>query len=197
VQVRPSQPIAAINPSVSDEQLVARARSGDRWARAALFRNHAPRLLRTLMRLLRNRADAEDALQDTFVRAFEHLDVLREPAALPGWLTQIAVHQAHRQFRRGTVRRLFGQRAQEALPLGELVDEGLSPEAHADLTFASRAVGKLPAKVRVAWLLRHLDSRTLEEVADACDCSLATAKRRVAAAEERLRSLRTDGDTDA
>src|SRR3954462_14546280 len=88
--------------------VVERARAGEAAARAELFERFAPSLSGMLARLLRSVADAEDALQDTFLIAFEKLDRLHDDAGIEGWLMQIAVFQAHRRFRRRRFLRLFG-----------------------------------------------------------------------------------------
>src|SRR5258707_9437763 len=80
--------------------LVARAQRRDSAAEAELFARYGHTLAGLLERLLGSVADAEDALQDTFVVALSQLGQLRDPAAVGAWLTRIAVHQAHRRFRR-------------------------------------------------------------------------------------------------
>jgi RNA polymerase sigma-70 factor (ECF subfamily) len=63
---------------------------------------------------------------------------------------------------------------------------GARPEARAELRLVDRALARMPPAERIAWVLRHVEGETLEDVARACGCSLATAKRRIAAAEARL-----------
>ena len=87
--------------AASDAQLVARAIEGDRWGREMLYRRHAAYLLAIAARLLGNRNEGEEVVQDTFVTAFEQLRTLREPAALRGWLAQIAVSLVRRRMRAG------------------------------------------------------------------------------------------------
>ena len=94
--------------AASDAQLVARAIEGDRWGREMLYRRHASYLLAIAARLLGNRNEGEEVVQDTFVTAFEQLSTLREPAALRGWLAQIAVSQVRRRMRRGRLMRVLG-----------------------------------------------------------------------------------------
>src|SRR3954462_14496000 len=104
--VVPLRSLPALGPSgdqrmpspVDDAELVRGACAGLVWAKAELFRRHAGRLLGLLARLLGSHADAEDAVQDLFVAAFRTLHQLRTAEALGSWLTQLAVHQAHRHF---------------------------------------------------------------------------------------------------
>ena len=94
--------------AASDAELVARAIEGDRWGREMLYRRHATYLLAIAARLLGNRGEGEEVVQDTFVTAFEQLRTLREPAALRGWLAQIAVSLVRRRLRRGRLLRVLG-----------------------------------------------------------------------------------------
>lgn len=167
-----------------DEALVRAIRDGAPRAEEELYRRHARAVLLRIQRLVSSRQDAEDALQDTFVTALRDLGALRDPKALSGWLLQIAVHQAHRRIRRERLLRTLGfgrDGGDEWLAAQARGD--LSSEARAELVLLGRALRGLPAAERIAWTLRWVEDLALEEVADACGCSLATAKRRIAAAE--------------
>src|ERR1044071_2872935 len=94
--------------AASDAQLVARAIEGDRWGREMLYRRHAAYLLAIAARLLGNRSEGEEIVQDTFVTAFEQLSALREPAALRGWLAQITVSLVRRRLRKARLMRVLG-----------------------------------------------------------------------------------------
>lgn len=165
-----------------------RARNREPLAEEALFRRHAPALLGTALRLLRRRSEAEDAVQDAFVIALERLEQLRDPDAVRGWLQQIVVSQARRQLRRARLLRVlgFGRSEDDAVPLAELASESAGPDVRAELAAIDRRLQTLSADLRLAWTLRRVEGWPLEEVAQACSCSLATAKRRIAAADQAL-----------
>ncbi|MDW8363060.1 MAG: RNA polymerase sigma factor [Myxococcales bacterium] len=177
---------APVEPS--DAQLVRRIRDGDRWAEKALYRRHASLVLGTAVRLLRDRTEAEDVAQETFLLAFESIGQLRDAEAVRAWLLRIVVSRVHRRFRRRRLLRLLG--------FVDAYDEGLAqaagpettPEQRAALARIDRVLDGLPAPVRIAWTLRFVLGASLEEVAAACDCSLATVKRRIAAAQRRLQA---------
>jgi len=178
--------IRTAEPSETTEA-VARAQQGHSAAQAELFHAHAPRMLRLLTYLLASTTDAEDALQDTFVHAFRDLGQLKDPLAFGGWLRQIAIHQAHRHFRRRRLLRGLGlDRRPPDATLAQLVAPGVAPEVHAELAIIDRELRKLPTDVRMAWMLRYVEGWELGEVALACHCSLATIKRRISAARARL-----------
>ena len=171
---------------VSDADLVVRARARDGWALEMLYRRHVQLVTGTALRLLRNRADAEDVAQETFLIAFEKLAQLTEPAAFRGWLVRIAVSRAHRRLRVRAVRALllpWHEPVAEEAGFEHEAHEGASPEQLVELALLDRAVATLPLRERTPWLLRRVMGCALEETAEACGCSLATVKRRIAAAD--------------
>jgi RNA polymerase sigma-70 factor, ECF subfamily len=182
---RPSGPVLLRLPEqASDAELIRRALAGDRWGREVLYRRHAGSLLGLAVRLLANRGDAEEIVQETFIAAFEQLATLREPEALRGWLGQIAVNLVRHRLRRLRLARLVGlDRGADDATLEALAAPGLHPEACAELALLDRALARLAPDLRIAWMLRHVEALELTEVATACGCSLATIKRRLAAAD--------------
>ncbi|HEY7372776.1 MAG TPA: RNA polymerase sigma factor, partial [Polyangia bacterium] len=159
------------------------------WGREMLYRRHATYLLAIAARLLANRNEGEEVVQDTFVTAFEQLHTLREPAALRGWLAQIAVSQVRRRLRRGRLLRMLGlDRGASDATLAELASPGTNADQRAELALVDRVLGAISANIRIAWMLRMVEGLELAEVASACGCSLATAKRRIAAAEAAIRA---------
>ena len=169
--------------AVSDAELVRRAREGSDWAIEMMYRRYSKLVAATAQRLLRSDADVDDVVQETFLIAFEKIDRLVEPAALRGWLAQIAVSRVHRRFRFRKVTRLWSAGELEA-SLHEQASTDATPEQRAELALIDRALGKLPLKLRTAWVMRHVVGYQLEDIATACECSLATIKRRIADADK-------------
>lgn len=188
-QTRPEAgPKANRTPSfadVPDEELVARVRAGDRWAEEALFRKHVDYVTALSFRLLRNHEEADDVVQDTFIEALSQLRTLSNPSALRSWLAGIAVHKIHNRFRRQKLRALFGfyYSTHEAALLA-CAPEGASAEVRTELGLVDDALRLVPDVARAAWVLRHVEGFSLEEVARFCGCSLATAKRRIQRAQQ-------------
>ena len=178
----PAEVIALPAPGTSDAELVTRARAGDAWATEAIYRRYVRRVASTAQRLLRDEADVDDIVQETFMIAFEKLDRLVEPAALRGWLARIAVSRVHRRFRWRKWTRLWSAAELEA-SLHDQADTDASPEQRAELALIDRALGKMALKLRTPWVLRHVVGYQLEDIATACECSLATIKRRLGEAE--------------
>lgn len=170
--------------SSEDERLLARIASGDRRAEELFYRRHAHAVIGTVHRLLRDRNDAEEVVQETFLEVFGKLATLRDAKAARAWILRIAVRKVHRRFRTKKLLRVFGFRSGD--DDGSFLDVAatdLSPDGRLELARFDEVLGRLPASDRIAWMLRFVEDEKLEDVARLCDCSLATAKRRIAAAE--------------
>jgi RNA polymerase sigma-70 factor (ECF subfamily) len=186
--------------ALGDAELVRRALAGDTWAEEFLYRRYVRAIWGTVFRLLRSSPDAEDVVQDTFATAFRELPRLRDASALRGWLLRIAVREVHRRLRRRRLLRLLGLEQDDAgeSSLESVAVEGLGAEARAELAMIDRVLARVPSDQRVAWMLRHVEGESLEEVARACACSLATVKRRIAAAAAHLQThLHSGEESDA
>src|SRR5689334_18376343 len=91
-----------ITPSaLTDEELVRHVLAGERALFEQLMRRHNSRVYRAARAVLRNDDEAEDVMQDAFVRAYEHLHEFEGRARFSTWLTRIAVHEALARVRRG------------------------------------------------------------------------------------------------
>jgi RNA polymerase sigma-70 factor (ECF subfamily) len=173
--------------SADDSAFVARLRAGDRVAIGALFDRHADRIERVLYRVLGVDAEIPDLLQDVFVYAMTGIAKYRgDDGNLAAWLTQIAVAVARKCIRRRVTRRFLGLRTPGELPDWPGTED---PEMQTVLRRAYAVLERLPARERIPFALRHLEGMQLVEVAEACDTSLATTKRRLSAARVRFERL--------
>ena len=121
-----------------------------------------------------------DFVQDTFLIALDRLATLREPRQVRSWLTTIAVRLARKRLATRDRRRRFRQQVASATP-------GLSdPRDRAPADELYEALDQLPAKLRIPWVLARIGGESLTDTASACEVSLATVKRRIAAAQARL-----------
>jgi RNA polymerase sigma-70 factor (ECF subfamily) len=171
-----------------DAELVKRLRSGDEWAKEALYRRYFPSLWHMVLRLLGNSAEAEDVVHDAFVIALQDVHRLRDEARFGPWLMQIAVRQVHRRFRRRKVLRTLGLTwGVEDATLDGLARGDCCPEVRTELAKIAQLLALLPTHQRIAWMLRHVDGCALEEIAERTGASLATVKRRIAAVSDRVR----------
>jgi RNA polymerase sigma-70 factor, ECF subfamily len=182
---------ATVNVTVADAELVERALAGDGWAEEMIYRRHVGTVASAARRLLRDPSEAADVVQETFLIAFEKLPTLGEPAALRGWLARIAVSRVHRRWRWRRIK-LWGAAAEEESLL-DVAAPGLSPAERAELALIDERLGELPVKLRVPWVLRHVVGYSLDEVATACACSLASVKRYLERAESEIAAGLAEG----
>src|SRR5262245_4060376 len=171
----------------SDAALLARFRSGDDGALDALFARYEAPLYQFLVGMLRDHHQAEDALQETFVRALSRLDGV-DPEHLRGWLFTVAYHQAMLATRRdrGRVADALAEPAvvpdREAGPLemAALADDALRLRRLLDL---------LPAVQQEVIRRRVYDGQRFRDIATAMNCPLNTALARMHEGVKRLRML--------
>jgi RNA polymerase sigma-70 factor (ECF subfamily) len=165
----------------TDAQLARRGQAGDRRALDAIYRRYRPLVAATAHRLLRGAADADDTVQETFLIVFQRLAQLADPAALCGWIVQIAARRAHRVFRvRRLAQRMWLDDPQAAID--SQASSAARPDRLAELALLERALD-MPPPLRTAWILRHADGIALDDIAVRCACSVATVKRRLTDAQ--------------
>jgi RNA polymerase sigma-70 factor (ECF subfamily) len=171
----------------SDAALVIAARAGEAWAQEALFRRHAPMVNGLAFRLMGRDADVDDLVQDSFVTAFGGLDRLGDPQAFAAWLGSIVVRTAGKVIRRRRLLERLGLRRRgEAVDIDAVAARAAGADVAAELGRIYRRLELLPAEERIAFVLRRVDGMELEEIAGAMGLSLATAKRRIAAAQQAI-----------
>ncbi len=170
-----------------DSELVRRALRGDRWAEDMLYRRHVRVVARVVTRLSGRSHEAEDVVQEAFISAFRDLHRLRQVESFRSWLLQLAVNLVHRRFRRRRLLRSLGlDREQDDATLLQQLDPRVDLELHAEIGKLDDLLRRRPTQERIAWMLRYVEQYRLEEVAEACGCSVATVKRRIARTQERV-----------
>jgi RNA polymerase sigma-70 factor, ECF subfamily len=158
------------------------------------FRTYARYVAAIGLRMLGRPDEVDDLVQDVFVEAQKGFRSIRDPEGVKRWLGRVAVRVAHRRLQRRRRWSFIGVHVLGTeYDYSVLPDTGASPETRALLARVYRALDALPADQRIAWTLRHVQGERLDEVALMCDCSLATAKRRIAAAHDALLEAVGDG----
>jgi RNA polymerase sigma-70 factor (ECF subfamily) len=181
---------------VSDDDLVAGARCGDQQAFEALCARHSSIVKSKILRILRNREDAEDALQDTLMRAYMHMPFFRGSCKFSTWLTTIGVNSALMIMRKQRVRgETYGSASRldtKAVEPPEPVDRSPGPEGiylkQQAILLVRREVEKLKPSLRSVVNHYYGSECSLEEAAKAHGISLAAAKSRLLRGRVRLRS---------
>jgi len=137
-------------------------------------------------RLMGRDADVDDLVQDAFVIAFGHLHRLEDPQAFSAWLGSIVVRTAGKVIRRRVLLEKLGLRRSAPVDLDAVAARACGPDVAAELRRLYARLERLPAEQRIAFLLRRVEQMELEEIARATGVSLATTKRRIAAAQQAI-----------
>lgn len=174
--------VSSAGSAGDDAEWVRRAREGDRAAEELLYKAHVARVTRAVTRLLGRVAEADDVIQDTFVRALEHLDRLDDGAMFGPWVRRIAVSLCMRRFRRQRLLRSLGLASGADATLESLAAPAIAADRRLELRAADQALACVQPEARTAWILHQVEGWTIEETAAALSVSLATAKRRIAEA---------------
>lgn len=179
------RPIGAA--AVDDATLVRRALDGDRWAEEALYRRHVRRVSDVAIRVLGRTHEAEDVVQDTFLKALQKLHTLRDPSLFPRWIMRIAMNMVRGKLRKRRLLRTLGlDRTVDDATLERMASPATPPDVRAELAGIDAVLRDVPSEARVAWMLHVVEGWSLPETAEAIGCSLATVKRRIRHARERI-----------
>ena len=170
--------------AVADRVLAERVwRDGDEGAFRTLYRRHTPALHQFALRLLAgNEHEAEDVVQDTWIRAVEHLGGFRWESSLRTWLMGIALNVCRARFRRADAKWL---QAGEVIPIPVQ-----PPDTHERLDL-EMALTKLPNGYRTVLVLHDIEGLTHAEIGERLDVSANTSKSQLFHARRTLRALLT------
>jgi RNA polymerase sigma-70 factor (ECF subfamily) len=174
----------------TDDEIVARVRGGDVRAFEALMRRHNQRIYRTARAIVRNEHEAEDVMQDAYVRAYEHLGEFEGRARFSTWLTRIAVNEALARLRRAKRHAPLEMESEEQ-PM-PTQPPNASPEQHASdgemRVVLERAIDALPDDFRAVFMLRAVEEMSGAEAAECLGIPEETVKTRLFRARERLQA---------
>lgn len=167
-------------------ETMSAAQEGSTAAFDELQARYSRSLFKTILRITRNREDAEDALQDTFLRAFVALGSFEGRSSIYSWITRIAINSALMVLRHRARPRVSldsSGEGSEGNPPHEVSDTALNPEQLCELRQRSRvllcAIETLDPKLRVPLKIQLSDERSLKEIADALDISVPAVKARL------------------
>ena len=167
-----------------------RAREGDEDAFAALVQQHSRRVFQLAFRMTRNEQDAEDVVQESFLRAYRQLGTFQAKADFGTWLYRITANCAidTMRTRQQRVRKLSEPLDETEAPLAS---EGPGPERLAESAEMQRLVGEalsdLTPTERAAFTLRHHEGRSIEEICATLSLGKSAAKHAVFRAVRKLR----------
>ena len=170
-----------------DRSLAEQVLAGDEGAFRQLYRRHTPRLHQLALRLLGgNDADAEDVVQDTWIKAVEKLDTFRWESAFGTWLHAIALNVTRETMRRR------GRRQETALP-EEQEPEAPAPLDHVEVMDLERAIAGLPDGYRTVLVLHDVEGFTHEEIGERLGVAAGTTKSQLFWARRAVRAQLAPG----
>lgn len=191
-------PLAANAPG--DDEVIARVRAGDTDAFECIMRRYNQRLYRAARAILRDGLEAEDVVQEAYVRAYAQLHQFEGRAAFSTWLTRIAVHEAIARARRRGRFDLLGDtepdedRMRLLRPTTSVEDQTASHELGRAL---DAAIDTLPDAFRAVFVLREVEELSTAETAALLDLREETVKTRLHRARSLLRQILDAGIRDA
>jgi RNA polymerase sigma-70 factor (ECF subfamily) len=177
---------------LSDEEVVARVLAGETAMFEVVMRRHNQRLYSVARAILRNDGEAEDVMQDAYVRAYEHLNQFAGRAKFSTWLTRIAVHEALARQRRGNrYQELEPMSEREGDPMDRFASLTPNPEQQASNSEIRRlleeAVDNLPDSYRTVFMLRDIEEMSTTDAADVLEITEENVKVRLHRARALLR----------
>lgn len=185
-----SELAAQASPYGADLALARRC-AGEEAARHQVFKLHADAVFRLAWRLLGNRTDAEDVLQEVFIQVFASIDSYRGEATLRSWLHRVTVRTAGRYRRRATRRR---EQLELVVAGAESVSDDLQRrvESRQVLVRLWALLDQIVDRRRVVFILHEVEGYSLPEAAALLDISVTAAKKRVWRARRDLEQLAGD-----
>src|SRR6201994_1083099 len=183
-----------MSADVSDLSLVRRVQGGDKGAFDALVRKYQHKLVKLVMRYVRNPAEAEDIAQEAFIKAYRALPQFRGDSAFYTWLYRIAINTAKKALvsreRHPVAYEIDAHSHEEGADLSGRLRAPDTPEGLAlseeirDIVQA--AIAALPEDLRAAIVLRELEGLSYEEIAATMQCPVGTVRSRIFRAREAI-----------
>ncbi|MBU6458560.1 MAG: RNA polymerase sigma factor [Bradyrhizobium sp.] len=187
--------IAPAPTATADADLVRRAMARDEAAVRSIMQANNRRLYRLARGILRNDSEAEDVVQDTYARAFTHLDSFRGDSSLATWLSRIAMNEALGRLRRQRPNVNIDNLAPGALeaqiiqfPISAATEDPEKSMAQREIQrVVEHAIDELPEAFRIVFITRVIEGMNVEETAEILDLKPETVKTRLHRARAMLR----------
>jgi RNA polymerase sigma-70 factor (ECF subfamily) len=191
------QPVAGrewdMSVEASDLSLVQRVQRGDRGAFDVLVLKYQHKVVKLVLRYVRNPAEAEDVAQEAFIKAYRALPKFRGDSAFYTWLYRIAINTAKNAAAsrsRSPIEYELDRDGEESYDVQARMKDTATPEALAMTeeirSTVNAAIEALPEDLRTAIVLRELEGLSYEEIAAAMDCPVGTVRSRIFRAREAI-----------
>ena len=172
--------------SDTDRELTGAARAGSTKAFDKIVAAHQDRVFALAFRMLGDRDEAADVQQETFVRAWRSLDKFRRESSVATWLHRICVNLCLSRRRKRDWKANV-ELEEAALPSEDSHDPAKQAERRETTATVKKVVAGMPGHYRVLIVLRELEERSFEEIAEVLGCSVASARTRASKARKMLR----------
>jgi RNA polymerase sigma-70 factor, ECF subfamily len=174
----------AKSESYSDEEIVDRVKGGEVALYEIIMRRYNQRLYRVARAVLRDDAEAEDVMQDAYVRAYQHLDQFAGRSLFSTWLTRIALHEALSRLRLRNRNQQFDDTGRDGeSSMNNMVESSPDPEQNASRAELSHLLEEallgLPEQYRTVVMLRDVEGMSTAETASALDLTEDNVKIRL------------------
>lgn len=177
----------------SEEELIERARQGDESAFTALVSEHKRRVFRVCLAMLGDWQAADEAAQDVFVKMYESLSSFRSESRLGTWLYRVTFNVCAGRRRRLTRWISFEAEPRESVSADR---PDLWLERREDIEKLHRALSRLPMEFQGVLILRELEGRTYEMIAEVLGIAIGTVESRLFRGRRRLREMLEKEDSD-
>ena len=176
-----------------DLNLIESFKQGDTSAFGEIVLRYQDKIYNLCRHMLGNAADAEDAAQDVFLKAYQALPKFQPEASLYTWLYRIATNTCIDHKKKPIFESLFGDSGEGERLVHDRASDAPSPEKLYQSKQIDKALqeslGKLSPKLRAIIILKEIEELSYEEIADALEISMGTVKSRIARAREELQRL--------
>jgi RNA polymerase sigma-70 factor (ECF subfamily) len=178
----------------SDIELINRALSGDQQAYCDILKRYRAPLYNLLYRMVRDKMETEDLVQEAFIKAFGSLDTFNDEYAFSTWLYKIAINNCIDHFRKRKLKTFSLDKPIDSQD-GEIRREFPDATYQPDKALLSKekdklieeAIQSLPEKYRISIVLRHSEDKSYEEISEILKIPLGTVKARIFRAREMLK----------
>jgi RNA polymerase sigma factor (sigma-70 family) len=174
--------------SLSDEETIARVLNGEKYLYEKIMRKYNQRLYRISMSIINDSEEAEDILQESYIKAYEHLNDFQNNASFSTWLTRIVINESlQRKLKRNRIQAQKEKLLKESnsystqSPLDKIMNTELK-------NILEKALAGLPEKYRLVFIMREVENMSISETMDCLKISEPNVKVRLNRAKEMLRN---------
>lgn len=186
--------------SVDEDRVIERVLAGDVEAYGHFVRAYQRRVYGTALRLLRDGGEAECAAQDAFLKAYQALPGFRGGSSFETWITRIVINGCRDRLKRKRVVAYFHQRAADAAESADPGDAAPSADPSPERLVLSKqikavlrsAIDELSPRQRIVFVLKHLEERSIPEIAQLLGVDVGTVKAHLFRAATRIRARLKD-----